>query len=55
MVSQDGKRATLVLDAEILSYEGGQAQIVREAVQMTRWGGNWVLPRTALDALMIRD
>ncbi|MFQ9448151.1 MAG: hypothetical protein ACLR4A_13200 [Christensenellales bacterium] len=35
-MSLDGQRATVVLDAAIHSDEGGDAQIVRESVQLIR-------------------
>lgn len=54
-VSVDGKSATLVLDAKIRSADGGDAQIVRQSVLLTRVADNWSLAPDTLTALMIRD
>lgn len=54
-VSYDGQTATLVLDAEIRSIEGGDAQIVRESVPLVRWKDNWAIETDVLKSLMIRD
>ncbi|MBR3794892.1 MAG: GerMN domain-containing protein [Clostridia bacterium] len=54
-VSFDGQRATVVLDAQIRSREGGDAQIVRESVLLTRVEDNWALSMDTLLQLMIRD
>ncbi|MBQ4608136.1 MAG: GerMN domain-containing protein [Clostridia bacterium] len=54
-VSFDGQRATLVLNAEIRSIEGGDAQIVRESVPLARIEDNWAIAPDTLRSLMIRD
>ncbi|MGN0773940.1 MAG: GerMN domain-containing protein [Candidatus Ventricola sp.] len=54
-VSFDGQSATLVLDAEIRSRDGGDAQIVRESVPLRRVQDNWTLEMGTLRSLMIRD
>lgn len=54
-VSYDGQKATLVLDAQIRSGEGGDAQIVRESVPLVRWQDNWAMEMDTLLSLMIRD
>ena len=54
-VSLDGQTATLVLDAQIRSREGGDAQIVRESVPLERVQDNWALRIETLSKLMIRD
>ena len=54
-VSMDGQTATLVLDAVIRSREGGDAQIVRESVLLTRVKDNWAMHTGTLESLMIRD
>lgn len=54
-VSLDGQTATLVLDAEIRSREGGDAQLVRESVPLQRVQDNWAMEPGTLRALMIRD
>lgn len=54
-VSFDGQSATLVLDAEIRSREGGDAQIVRESVPLSRVQDNWAMDIGTLRSLMIRD
>lgn len=54
-VSFDGQSATLVLDAEIRSREGGDAQIVRESVPLARVQDNWAMDIGTLRSLMIRD
>jgi len=42
-VSYDGQIATLVLDAQLRSQEGGDAQIERESVPLVRWKDNWAI------------
>ena len=54
-VSFDGQTATLVLDAEIRSHGGGDAQIVRESVPLERVQDNWAMRTKTLRSLMIRD
>lgn len=54
-VSFDGQSATLVLNAEIRSVEGGDAQIVRESVRLVRVEDNWAIAPNTLRSLMIRD
>lgn len=54
-VSYDGQIATLVLDAQIRSSEGGDAQIIRESVPLRRWQDNWAIETDTLISLMIRD
>ena len=54
-VSFDGQTATLVLDAEIRSRDGGDAQIVRESVPLRRVQDNWTMDIGTLRSLMIRD
>ena len=54
-VSFDGQTATLVLDAQIRSREGGDAQIVRESVPLERVQDNWAIRTQTLRSLMIRD
>ena len=54
-VSMDGMSATLVLDAKLRSPEGGDAEIVREAVLLTRVMDNWTMTPQMLEQLMIRD
>lgn len=54
-VSFDGQTATVVLDAQIRSREGGDAQIVRESVPLTRVQDNWAMSMDTLLQLMIRD
>ena len=54
-VSFDGQTATLVLDAQIRSREGGDAQIVRESVALVRVQDNWAMRTDTLELLMIRD
>lgn len=54
-VSLDGQTATLVLDAEIRSREGGDAQLVRESVPLHRVQDNWAMELGTLRTLMIRD
>lgn len=54
-VSFDGQTATLVLDAQIRSHEGGDAQIVRESVALERVQDNWAMTQETLRSLMIRD
>ena len=54
-VSFDGQTATLVLDAEIRSRDGGDAQIVRESVPLRRVQDNWAMDIGTLRSLMIRD
>ena len=50
-----GQTATLVLDAEIRSRDGGDAQIVRESVPLRRVQDNWAMDIGTLRSLMIRD
>lgn len=54
-VSFDGQTATMVLDAELRSSEGGDAQIVRESVPLVRVQDNWTIQEDTLRSLMIRD
>ena len=54
-VSYDGQIATLVLDAQIRSALGGDAQIIRESVPLVRWEDNWAIEMDTLRSLMIRD
>ena len=54
-VSADGQRATLVLDARIRARQGGDAQIIREAVPLTRISDNWTMTLDTLLSLMVRD
>jgi len=54
-VSYDGQVATMVLDAQIRSTAGGDAQIVRESVPLVRWQDNWAIEMDTLRSLMIRD
>ena len=54
-VSFDGQSATLVLDAEIRSRDGGDAQLVRESVPLRRVQDNWAMELKTLRGLMIRD
>jgi len=54
-VSIDGQTATVVVDAQIRSHEGGDAQIVRESVPLKRLRDNWVIEEDTLQSLMIRD
>ena len=54
-VSFDGQRATIVVNAQIRSQEGGDAQIVRQSVPLVRSMDNWAISTAALEALMIRD
>ena len=54
-VSLDGRRATVVLDAQIRSELGGDAQIERQSVQLVRQADNWTIGLDALMGLMIRD
>lgn len=54
-VSFDGQTATVVLDAQIRSREGGDAQIVRESILLTRIQDNWAMDMDTLLQLMIRD
>ena len=54
-VSFDGQSATLVLDAQLRSAEGGDAQIIRESVPLTRVMDNWTMTIPTLLSLMIRD
>ncbi|MDO5378603.1 MAG: GerMN domain-containing protein, partial [Clostridia bacterium] len=51
----DGQRATVVLDAELHSVSGGDAQIVRESVPLVRQTDNWAIEPDVLLSLMIRD
>ena len=54
-VSFDGQSATIVLDAQIRSREGGDAQIVRESIPLMRVQDNWAMRASTLKSLMIRD
>ena len=54
-VSLDGQSATLLLSAEIRAREGGDAQITRESVPLSRVQDNWVLSLSTLRSLMVRD
>ena len=54
-VSADGQRATLVLDAQIRAHEGGDAQIIRESVPLSRVSDNWTMKLDTLLSLMVRD
>ena len=54
-VGMDGQSATLVLDAALRSVDGGDAQIVRESVLLTRVTDNWTISPKTLEDLMIRD
>ena len=53
-VDAAGKTATLVLDGAIRS-QGGDAQLIRESVPLTRYADNWAMTLTALRSLMIRE
>lgn len=55
VVSYDGQTATVVLDANIRSSLGGDAQITRESVLLVREQDNWAIREDTLTALMIRD
>lgn len=54
-VSLNGQTAVVVLDAQIRSRTGGDAQIVRESVPLVRVQDNWALGVDTLESLMIRD
>lgn len=54
-VSFDGQTATVVMDAQIRSREGGDAQIVRESIPLVRVQDNWAMDMDTLLQLMIRD
>ena len=54
-VSFDGQSATIVLDAVVHSREGGDAQIVRESIRLSRVQDNWAMHVATLNSLMIRD
>ncbi len=54
-VDLTGKKATLVLDAQIRSRTGGDAQIIREAVPLSRVADNWSMTPETLRSLMVRD
>ena len=54
-VSADGRRATLVLDAQTRAREGGDAQIIRESVPLARVSDNWTMTLDTLLSLMVRD
>lgn len=54
-VSFDGRTATLVLDAQIRSHDGGDAQITRESVRLIRSQDNWAMETSTLESLMIRE
>lgn len=55
VVAFDGQTATVVVDAQIRSRMGGDAQIVRESVLLVREQDNWAIREDTLRALMIRD
>lgn len=54
-VSFDGQAATVVVDAQIRSSLGGDAQITRESVPLVREQDNWAIREDTLRTLMIRD
>lgn len=54
-VSFDGKRATLVLNAQIRTPDGGDATLNRESVALQRDAENWVMTYDTLLSLMVRD
>ena len=54
-VSIDGQTATMIVDAQIRSGEGGDAQIHRESVPLVRRADNWAISMDTLQSLMIRD
>ncbi len=54
-VSLDGQSATVVVNADIHSDLGGDAQIQRESVQLVREADNWTVSLEELMDLMIRD
>ena len=54
-VSLDGQTATMVVNAQIRSREGGDAQIIRESVPLVRVKDNWAITEDTLQSLMIRD
>lgn len=54
-VSFDGQRATLVLNAQIRTPDGGDAMISRESVPMHRDADNWAVTYDTLLSLMVRD
>lgn len=54
-VSLDGQSATLVLDAQIHSDEGGDASILRESVPLLLDADNWAMDLDTLLSLMVRD
>lgn len=54
-VGMDGQSATIVLDAQMHSVSGGDAQIVREAVPLVRERDNWAIEPNVLLSLIIRD
>lgn len=51
----DGQRATVVVDAQLHSAAGGDAQIVREAVPLVRQADNWAIAPEVFLSLLIRD
>lgn len=55
MVAYDGQTATVVLDAQLRSRLGGDAQITRESVLLVREQDNWAIREDTLRTLMIRD
>ena len=55
MVSPDGQRVTVVLDAQIRAANGGDAEIARESVPLVRVQDNWTMTMDTLTSLMIRD
>ena len=54
-VSFDGRRATLVLSAQLRSPQGGDVLFQRESVLLHREAENWVMTYDTLLSLMIRD
>lgn len=54
-VSFDGKRATLVVSAQIRTPDGGDAMLNRESVALQRDAENWVMTYDTLLSLMVRD
>lgn len=54
-VDLSGRMATVVMNAQIRSSQGGDAQIVRESVPLIRVNDNWMLSLDTLRDLMVRD
>ncbi|MBR5224344.1 MAG: GerMN domain-containing protein [Clostridia bacterium] len=54
-VSFDGQRATLVMNAQLRSQQGGDARLDRETVALLRDGGNWAMTYDTLLSLMVRE